>query len=91
MSSTESQLLAVHKAPTVKLEDICEHYLGLSPTVAKQYAAKNQLPVTTFRLTSSAKAPLMVKISDLAALIDSQHAGANHLHADLKETPQARP
>ena len=72
-SDTELQLLAIHRAAAVRLEDICEHYLNLSPTVARQRAALNTLPFATFRMNGSAKAPLMVKISDLAKHIDQQH------------------
>jgi hypothetical protein len=70
--STEMQLLALFRQPTVRLEDISDHYLHLSPPVARQRAALNQLPFPTFRLTDSQKAPVMVKISDLAAHIDAK-------------------
>lgn len=73
MTDTLLQLLALHRAAAVRLGDICEHYLNLSPIVAKQRAALNTLPFPTFRMTSSNKAPYMVKLSDLAAHIDSTH------------------
>ena len=85
MSETESQLLGIYKEATVKLEDVCEHYLGLSPGVARHRAATNKLPFPTFRLSSSNKSPVMVKISDLAALIDSQHTEA----ARERDSPDA--
>lgn len=72
-SDTHLQLLALHRAPAVHLEAICEHYLSLSPAVARQRAALNALPFPTFRMNDSAKAPLMVKIADLAKHIDQQH------------------
>jgi len=76
MTQTELQLLALHRAPSVRLEDICEHYLNLSPTVARQRAALNSLPFPTFRMSGSGKAPHMVKISDLAKHIDAAHETA---------------
>lgn len=76
MSATEIQLLALHRAAAVRLEDICEHYLNLSPLVARQRAALCTLPFPTFRMTPSAKAPYMVKINDLAKHIDHQHEAA---------------
>lgn len=76
MSATEIQLLALHRAAAVRLEDICEHYLNLSPLVARQRAALCTLPFPTFRMTPSAKAPYMVKINDLAKHIDRQHEAA---------------
>lgn len=73
MTPTELQLLALHRAPTVCLDDISETYLSLSPERARRAAALNQLPFPTFRLTDSQKAPVMVKLSDLAAHIDGAH------------------
>lgn len=76
-SDTQLQLLALHRAPAVRLEAICEHYLNLSPVVARQRAALNTLPFPTFRMTDSGKAPLMVKIVDLAKHIDATHEVAS--------------
>jgi hypothetical protein len=39
-------------------------------------AARNELPVPTFRLTSSRKAPLMVSADALGGWIDKQEAEA---------------
>lgn len=75
-SDTHLQLLALHRAPAVRLEAICEHYLNLSPMVARQRAALNMLPFPTFRMNDSGKAPIMVKIADLAKHIDQQHQTA---------------
>lgn len=69
--TTEIELLALHRAPAVKLEAICELYFGMSPVVARQRAALNRLPVPTFRATDSAKAPLLVRVTDLAKHIDA--------------------
>lgn len=76
MTETELHLVAVHKGPTAKLDDICERYLELSPSVAYAYAAKNKLPFPTFRLNGSQKAPLMVSVRDLAAHIDKARDAA---------------
>lgn len=74
--STEMQLLALFRQPAVPLDDISEHYLHLSPVVARQRAGLNQLPFPTFRMTKSQKAPVMVKLSDLAKHIDAQRDAA---------------
>lgn len=72
MSNTEITLIALHRNPAVQLEDICEHYFGLSPLVARQRASLQQLPVPVFRLTESSKSPLMVHVRDLANHIDTK-------------------
>lgn len=76
MTPTEVTLLALHKRVAVQVEEISEHYLGLSPLVARQRAAMNKLPFPTYRITESAKSPLLVNISDLARHIDEQHEAA---------------
>lgn len=73
MTPTEITLLALHKRVAVQVEEISEHYLGLSPLVARQRAAMNRLPFPTFRVTESAKSPLLVNVSDLAKHIDQQY------------------
>lgn len=75
-SPTEFQLLALHRAAAVRLSEISENYLGMTPVVAQRNAALNTLPFPTFRMSDSNKAPYMVKISDLAKHIDSQHKNA---------------
>jgi hypothetical protein len=69
-------LLRRFNGPSVPLELISKEFFGMSPRVAADRAALNQLPVPTFRLTASAKAPLMVRVEDLAALVDERHAAA---------------
>lgn len=73
MSPTELQLLALHRAPAVCLDAICEGYLSMNRETARAAAALNRLPFPTFRLHESRKAPVMVKVSDLAAHIDGVH------------------
>lgn len=72
MTPTLVMLLAVHRSPLVKLADISEHYFNLEPKGAYAKAALNLLPVPTWRLIDSKKAPLMVRLSDLADYIDTQ-------------------
>lgn len=77
---TEMMLLAQFESPTVKLEDICEEYFDLSRHTAYNRAKSNALPIPTFRLSESRKAPIFVHISDLAKLIDKYQAEAQHNH-----------
>lgn len=80
MTKTEIMLLAVHKAPVVRLEDVCEKYFGVQYDTARARAALNQLPVPTWRLIDSQKAPLMVRLSDLATYIDTTAEAARESH-----------
>lgn len=84
MTDTEIMLLAVHKSPIVRLEDICEQYFGLQYDTARNRAALNQLPVATWRLLDSHKAPLMVRLTELAAHIDATAEAATEQHANSK-------
>jgi hypothetical protein len=79
MSPTELQLFVKHRSTVVRLEAICEEYFGLGAKTASDYAALNKLPVPAFRLTSSQKAPWMVKLSALAAHIDAAQKAAQEL------------
>lgn len=72
MSNTLTMLLAVHRAPMVRLADICEHYFNCDAKAAYAKAALNRLPVPAWRLIDSRKAPLMVRLLDLAEYIDNQ-------------------
>lgn len=71
MTPTELALLACHRSPVIALEHICKDHLGVGYERACELAALNRLPLPTFRLTESKRAPLMVHYSDLAAFIDS--------------------
>jgi hypothetical protein len=84
VTDTELRLLAVFKAPAVRLEDVCEHYFGIAIKTANDYATLNKLPIPAFRLVNSQKAPWMVKLSDLAAHIDN----AQRLATELWEKSQ---
>jgi hypothetical protein len=69
-------LLAQFESPVVKLEDVCNDYFGLTRHEANRKAALNKLPVPTFRLSSSQRAPRMVHLQDLADFIDMQRKNA---------------
>jgi hypothetical protein len=68
--------MSIYKAPAVPLSDICEQYLGLGYEEALKKAARGELPVPTFRLSNSRKAPLMVSCEDLGAHIDKARDAA---------------
>jgi hypothetical protein len=72
MSATEVALLETYKKPLVPLADICREFFGLTYKTAKERAALNQLPVSTWRLIDTPRAPLMVRVSDLAERIDAR-------------------
>lgn len=65
-------LMAQYKQAVIPLKDICEKYFGLSYEKARREASLNQLPVPTVRLADSQKAPLGVRVQDLAELIDQR-------------------
>jgi hypothetical protein len=76
---TERALLATYGSPLVPVEDVCETYFGIGAQEARRRAALNLLPVPAFRMTESRKAPLFVRIADLAALIDRRSAKAGEV------------
>lgn len=76
MTDTETALLERFKSPTVPLGAICDEYFGMKVPWAHQQAKMNMLPIPTFRMTDSRKAPRLVKLSDLAAYIDTKSAEA---------------
>ena len=76
MTQTESLLFEKFSSAVVRLDAICDAYLQLGKQEALRQAALNQLPFPTFRLTASKKAPVVIKLQDLADHIDSAHAVA---------------
>lgn len=76
ITETEMRLMAIHKAVSVPLEQVCENYLGMSAATARAKALTHTLPFPTYRPTESQKAPLMVRVRDLADHVDSLHATA---------------
>lgn len=73
---TSLALMSIYKAPAVPLSEICERYFALSYEEAMKRAARNELPVPTFRLSDSRKAPVMVSCEALGAHIDKVEAEA---------------
>lgn len=69
MTPTE-EVLAQTYGPLIPLEAICKEYFGLSYAEACRAASTNDLPIPTFRLRKSNKAPVVVKFTALAAWID---------------------
>lgn len=84
MTPTEISLLAIHRSPTVRLDEICDKYLNVNVRQARQLAARNALGLPTFRLSPSQKAPVMVSIVELAKFIDAKANAAR----DSWETSQ---
>jgi Pyocin activator protein PrtN len=55
--------------------DRCAHHFGMSSGEAKKAAARQQLPVPTYRLGSQ-KSPWLISAEDLANYIDEQRRKA---------------
>lgn len=72
LSKTELLLMAAHRSPTVRLEDICQKYLNIGMSQARVLASRNMLGIPTFRLNASQKSPIMVSLAQLAEYIDKQ-------------------
>ena len=85
MTNTELQMLATFKSAVVPLDDICEKYFGLSRNEARRAAALHRLPVPVWRSIESKRAPLMVRVSDLAAAVDriAEAAAREHEKSQL--------
>lgn len=76
---TSLALMSIHKSPSIPLSEVCERYFSLSYEEALKKAARNELPVPTFRLTNSRKAPMMVSAEALGDWIDKMEAEAKAL------------
>lgn len=76
---TSLALMAIYKSPAIPLAEVCERYFALSYEEAMKKAARNELPVPTFRLTQSRKAPLMVSAEELGTWIDKTQAEARSM------------
>lgn len=73
---TSLALMSIYKSPAIPLIEVCERYFSLSYEEALKKAARNELPVPTFRLANSRKAPLMVSAETLGQWIDKNEADA---------------
>lgn len=76
---TSLALMSIYKAPAIPLAEVCERYFSLSYEEALKKAARNELPVPTFRLANSRKAPMMVSAEALGDWIDKTEAEAKAL------------
>lgn len=76
MTQTETQLVAVY-GPAIPLEEVCKPYFGLELKQAREAAALNKLPVPTFRMRESTKAPLLIKADVMAEWIDRTSEAAH--------------
>ncbi|MBP4048983.1 pyocin activator PrtN family protein [Chromobacterium violaceum] len=75
-SRTAWLLMAQYETPSIPLAKVCEEHFGLSEAEANRAACLNKLPVPTYRVGESKRAPRHIHINDLAALIDQRHAEA---------------
>ena len=66
------------------LSQVCEKYFGLKPSTAEKRAAMGDLPIPTFRVAESQKAPRMIHIQDLANHIDEQLQKGRDLLEQMK-------
>ena len=69
-------LLAIYNTPAVPLKDICEEYLGLKFKTAEQKAKAAQLPIPTFKIRDSERAPTMENVNDLGAYLQARYDAA---------------
>ncbi|MBN3345035.1 pyocin activator PrtN family protein [Pectobacterium carotovorum] len=69
-------LMAEFNTATIPLADIAERYLGMKPATADRKAGAGDLPIPTFRLGDTQKAPRMVHVKDLADFIDQRRKEA---------------
>ncbi|MGK3630405.1 pyocin activator PrtN family protein [Enterobacter cloacae] len=74
-------LMAEYETVTPALADIAEKYLGMKPRTAEDKAAVGRLPIPTFRLGDTQKAPRLVHLEDLAHHIDKMREKAQKEHA----------
>ena len=63
----------------------CAHLFGLSEREAMNRASANKLPIPTFRMRESQKAPLLVHLADLASYMDRQRLLASDAWQKGKE------
>ena len=73
---TADALIARYGGRDVPLSDVCERYFGVSPEIAARNAAKGTLPIPCYRASASRKAPLLVRVDDLAEILDSRYEKA---------------
>lgn len=69
-------LMAEFEISTILLYSISERYLGMKPSTADKKASAADLPIPTFRMGNTQKAPRMIHVNDLAAVIDKRRKEA---------------
>lgn len=74
--NTTFLLMAEFETSTIPLAQIAERYLGMKPSTADKKAGAGDLPIPTFRIGDSQKAPRMVHVKDLAEFIDTKRKEA---------------
>lgn len=74
--NTNFALLARFESPTVNLKDVCEEFFGIKINTAMMKIKAKEFPVPTFKLMAEQRCPTFIKVEDLAAYIDKQHAEA---------------
>lgn len=74
--NTRETLLARYGRRDVPLAEVCERYFGVPPTMASRLVAAGRFPVPAFRARDSRKAPLLVRVDDLAEVLDSRYERA---------------
>ena len=72
---TTTLLFLEHEAADIPLDVVAEKYLGMAARAAGNKAAKGELPFPAYR-PGSQKSPWLVRITDLAAWLDSERAKA---------------
>ncbi len=70
-------LMAEFNTATIPLSVIAEKYLGMRPSTADAKANAGALPITTFRIGNTQKAPRIVHVKDLADYIDNKRLEAS--------------
>lgn len=65
-------LMAQFDKAIIPLEEIAQPYLGFSARIAVNKHNRGELGLPCFRLNQSQKSPLVVRVQDLAAYIDTQ-------------------
>ncbi|EAM7070443.1 pyocin activator PrtN family protein [Salmonella enterica] len=76
-------LMAEFETVTPALADISEKYLGMKPRTAEDKAVLGKLPLPTFRVGDTQKAPRLVHLEDLANHIDKMREESRKQHADF--------
>lgn len=74
--NTTFLLLAEFGQADIPLEAIASRYLGLDAKVAKARARRDELPFPCVRPGGSQKSPWLVRVTDLADWLDTEHARA---------------